>query len=160
MSQVVRHQIERLIRDAEALIPANMTPDLPAGEMTSGSPEWHNFEHEIWQVGEKVRQLMTKNASLRTDSTLQSSIAGICSNRNAKRGRQSFLMLLGYKCCQSHARTVASQLNDPCVEGHVIDTLIKMKAPGFVNEIQSFVSHRTPWVRKKAKTYCQRYADA
>ena len=160
MPEDIRARIKTLVADAEAAIPSTLMPDLPPGQYTQGAPEWHSFEHTIWAIGEDIRQLLQKKKSLRNDDDLQSAFVAISMNRHAKRGRQSFIMLLGYKSCQQHSHSIASQLDDPGVAGHVISTLLKMQAPDFVQEIRRFLDHDIAWIRNKAKEYCGRFADA
>jgi hypothetical protein len=157
MTENLQTRIEQLVAKAEALIPSIPIPDLLPSELSSGQPDWHRFEHSVWRIGEDIRQLILTKKSLRKDASLQAAFVRICTNRNSKRGRQSFIMLLGYKCCQKHAPEIASQLNDSFVVGHVIDTLLKMHAKDFVQEIRPFVDHQVAWIRNKAKAYCKRY---
>jgi len=152
-----REQILALIEKAEKAIPSELKADLPPGQYTSGAPEWYDFEYQIWDYGEKIRQLLTENKSLRRDIELQRAFVRVACNSNAKRGRQSFVMLLGYVCCAQFAVDIASQLTDPCVDGHVIDTLTKMRCSDFVEDIKPFTTDKTAWVRKAAKQYIQKY---
>ena len=154
-----RKQILGLAEKAENDIPSELKADLPPGQYTSGAPEWHSFEYQIWDYGEKIRQLLTKDKSLRKDIELQRAFVRVACNPNAKRGRQSFIMLLGYTCCVKFAPDIASQLADPHVDGHVIDTLTKMRCSDFVEKIKPFTSDKTAWVRKAAKQYIQKYGD-
>ena len=160
MTEDIRLRIKTLVADAEAAVPSTPKPDLPPGQYTQGAPEWHSFEHTIWAIGEDIRQLLLKKKSLRNDDDLQSTFAAISVNRNAKRGRQSFIMLLGYTSCQQYSYSIASQLDDPDVTGHVISTLLKMQAPDFVQEISKFLDHDISWIRRKAKAYCGRFSGA
>ena len=43
-------------------------------------------------------------------------------------------MALGFVAAREFADTVAPFLSDPDVEGQVLDTLIKMKAPGYTQQ--------------------------
>ena len=149
-----------LIAQAEAAIPSELLPDLPPGLYTSGAPELYPWEHQIWRHGEAVRQILSQKKSLRKDSELQDAFVRVACNRNAKRGRQSFVMLLGYTCCVRRAPEIVGQLGDPCVAGHVIDTLLKMRCPDYVAEVQPFTSDTIAWIRNKAKTYVERYGNA
>ena len=58
---------------------------------------------------------------------------------------------------EHHVWAIVSHLKDPGVVGHVISTLLKMKAPDFAKEVQPFLEHRITWIRNKAKKYCKRY---
>ena len=159
MPDNLREQILDLLTQAEAAIPNELLPDLPPGQHTSGQPEFHPFEHSIWQNGEEIRQLLLQKTSLRNDEELQKLFLRISVNPNAKRGRQSFIMLLGYKSCRQHASRIASQITDQYVSGHVIGTLLKMQAAEFATEVSAYLDADKAWIRNKAKMYCKRYGN-
>jgi len=159
MMSDVRQQITELLRQAEEAIPQRLKPDLPPGEHTSGAPEWYGFEHSIWALGEDIRQLLLKSKSLRSDLELHRAILRVATEPKAKRGRQSFIMLLGNAACLQFASQIADQLPDPHVCGHAIDTLTKMKCPDYVEAIEPFTRDKTTWIRNKAKRYIERYRE-
>lgn len=66
-------------------------------------------------------------------------------------------MLLGYKFCSEYAPSLIRQIDDKFVHGHIILTVLKMQAPGFVKIIQPFTKHKLTWIRNDAKKYCERY---
>jgi hypothetical protein len=152
-----REQIIDLITQAEKAIPPEQVEDLPPAPYSSGAPEWHAYEHTVWQCGETIRQLLSKKTSLRRNSDLQDGFMRVACNAKAKRGRQSFVMLLGYTSFAHRAPELIGQLTDPCVTGHVIDTLLKMRCDDYVTRVQPFTAHITAWIRKKAITYVERY---
>ena len=154
-----REAILRLTEAALESVPPKREPDLPRGGHTSGTPKWYAFEHEIWAQGEELRQALANTPKLRRDPDIQAAILAVACNRNAKRGRQSFIMLLGYTCCAPHAAVVAEHLDDDCVAGHVIDTLLKMKCETFVVDVAPFVNHEVAWIRNTAKRYVARYGN-
>ena len=92
------------IKEAESLIPGSYIPNLMPTELIKNVPAWHHFEHEIWKIGEEIRLLLLDVPSLRKDQDIHTGIIRIAVNRNAKRGRQSFIMLLGYKFCRHYAQ--------------------------------------------------------
>lgn len=153
----IRQEILRLISEAEALVPARLEPDLPPGKSTAGEPDWHPFEHEVWQIGERIRQLLNACKVLRCDHRLHEAIVRMCQNRAAKRGRQSFILLLGYSCCDYLAYAISSELGDSGVQGHVVHTLLKMRVAGFFTRVEPLTRSRFAWIRNKANTYCERY---
>ncbi len=117
---------------------------------------WYPFELEIWQKGEEIRQyLLADNNNKLTESQI-SQIVEIATNPCAKRGRQSFVMLLGDKKFQKFAPAVALQIHDENVSGQVIDTITKMKAKGFSDVINPFVTHDKELISKNAKTYFEK----
>ena len=117
------------------------------------------YELQRWDIGEQIRQLLVENPSLRKDPELQEAFLRISLNRNATQGRQSFIMLLGYTCCRSHAAKLISQLDDEGVVGHVISTITKMRTRDFMEQIRPFQEHKRTWIRNEAKRYCNRNVD-
>ena len=53
-------ELEELFRKAEALIPEELLPDLPFMKEVPDVHDWYMFEHELWAVGEEIRQLTLK----------------------------------------------------------------------------------------------------
>jgi len=156
----IRSTVVRLLERAETLIPDSMVPNLGPMDRFPDVPEWHDFEHEIWKIGEEIRQAMNAMPKLRADSDLQERILHIAKNRRAKRGRQSFIMLLAYKPCMPVASALASELQDSLVDGHVIYTWRKMQDPSHVKEVAPFLSAPKKWVKDEAKKYIAKYGKA
>jgi len=148
---------EKLISGAETLIPKILEPDLSPAKISdkdiSGNPAWHDFEHKIWSTGEELRALIQKNPTLRKDAKLFQRILNIAKNRNAKRGRQSFIMLLASKQFSNFAADLVTQLDDKFVDGQVICAIQKMRVSGFENEIKPFTENEHAWIRNAAKKY-------
>ena len=89
-------QLNSLLLSAEKLIPENDLPDLPYMELAPTVHDWYDFEHELWEIGENIRQLiLTEKKDLSSEQADQ--VCKICENVKAKRGRQNFVMLLGKK---------------------------------------------------------------
>ena len=82
------------------------------------------------------------------------------SRLNLRRGRQSFVMALGFTGAAHLAPRVARFLADPDVDGQVIDTLLKMRAPGFVAAVRPLLTDTHAWIRNLAKKYVARYSPA
>ncbi len=151
-------EINNLLITAEELIPKELLHDLPPMKDCLDAPEWYDFEYSLWDIGEKIRQLMVVNKHCKPSQNQIERIVDIAINPIAKRGRQSFILLLGYKKYQKYANKIASQIKDEHVDGHVISTLYKMQAPNFIDEIApyEFYKKRT-WVRNEAKRYLAKY---
>ena len=154
----IKQKIVEMVQEAETLIPAVMEPDLPpqlmgGKELLPGIPARHEYESMVWDLGEKIRQLIKSCPALQNDEELYSKFLPICLNRNAKRGRQSFIMLFGYKRFTIYAKDLATQIDDTFVEGHIIDVILKMKAPGYENMMEHYVNHKNTWMRNTAKMY-------
>jgi len=69
-------------------------------------------------------------------------------------------MALGFVAAREFADTVAPFLSDPDVEGQVLDTLIKMKAPGYTQQAVSLLHSDKAWIRRLAKKYVDRYSKS
>ena len=149
-------QILRIIQETEALIPEVFLDDLEINSM-SKQPEWCPFESQIWKNGERIRQLLLADKKLRDKESLFAKLFKIATNRNAKKGRQSFIMLLGSVKHSKYSSELIKQLDDDSVDGHIIDTIYKMKVYEFTKEIKPFTDHKFTWIRNIAKKYCKKY---
>ena len=149
-------QILKIIHETEVLIPALFLDNLEINPMFKQS-EWYPFESQIWKNGEKIRQLLLTDKKLRDNESIYDKIFEIATNINAKRGRQSFIMLLGNVKHLKYSAELIKQLNDDNVDGHIIDTIYKMKFYGFTKEIKPFIDHKIIWIRNLAKKYCKKY---
>ena len=149
-------QINNLLLSAEELIPKENLPDLPYMELAPTVHDWYDFEHELWIIGDNIRQLI---ASEHKDLNAEQSerVCNICVNIRAKRGRQSFVMLLGKKRYLSYADSIASVLTDEDIDGHIISTLYKMGASQYTEQIKQYTNHEISWIRNEAKRYIQKF---
>jgi hypothetical protein len=153
----VAEEIIAAAKDALRLSPAEFPGDQPLNKI-SGQPEWHSFEHGCWKLGEFIRQKLLKAPRLREDRRLVGAILDVIDQRNLRRGRQSFVMLLGSVKAAHVAPRIARWAGDPDIAGHVVDTLLKMRVPGYADVVRPHVSSKYTWIRRKAKTYMERYA--
>lgn len=160
MSTLARSEFDRrldsLLRNAESLIPTEMLPDLPYMEQAPDVHEWYPFEMELWNTGEQIRLFLAENDRKMNAAQLDR-IIRICLDKKAKRGRLSFVMLLGRKKYGSLANSIVSLLHDPNVDGHVIDTLYKMGAGQYPELVSPFLHHKKTWIRNVAKKYLQKF---
>ena len=118
--------------------------------------DWYMFEHELWAVGEEIRQLTLKYKK-KFDKSQLDRIVNICLDKRAKRGRQSFVMLLGRKQYAGYADKIVTILEDEDVEGHVINTLYKMQAGQYVELMKPFLNHKRTWIRNEAKRFINKF---
>lgn len=118
---------------------------------------WCAFEHEIWRLGEEIRLCLKKQNHFKLQESQVNRIVHIATNPNAKRGRQSFLMLLGYRRYQCFSEKIVLQINDKSVAGHVIGTLYKMQTSNYSDVIFPFIADEMTWIRNKAKKYIEKY---
>jgi len=139
------------------LAPAEYPSTLPSSAKLLGAPEWHAFEHEAWPIGESIRRAFVKNPRLKKNDLLLSRVAQVATCRNLRRGRQSFILALGFAAARKYAPDLAPFLSDPDVDGQVLDTLIKMKAPGFAGKVRFLLNSDHTWIRRLAKKYVDRY---
>src|SRR4051812_12097088 len=81
---------------ARSLAPAEVLSDLAPDAAIGGAPGWHPFEHAAWPIGESIRLSLKEAPLLKRDSGALDAVAGVVSCRNLRRGRQSFVMALGF----------------------------------------------------------------
>ena len=148
--------LNNLLTRAEALIPEENLPDLPYMDLAPDVHDWYEFEHRLWEIGEEIRQFLSENKNKLNKNQIDR-IVSICLDKKAKRGRQSFVMLLGKKIYNSYADMIVTVLNDDDVDGQVIDTLYKMGAKEYVEQIEPFLTHNRTWIRNEAKRYVKKY---
>jgi hypothetical protein len=149
----IRTTVLETVKKAAASIPDRQVPRQPPSAELSGEPAWQPFEHVVWDAGEAIRQLLVRCPALRRDPEVQEGFLRIATDRRAHRGRQSFIMLLGFKACAQHATRLVQELADPNVDGHVIWALNRMKVPDFSRRIEPFMTHEKAWIRKEATRY-------
>ncbi len=155
MKQKILDIANRLLSRAEKIIPKTLEPDLAPMELFPDVPDWHDFEHKIWSLGADLWVLVRANPKLRKDDELYRRILKIATNRNAKRGRQAFIMLFESKQLSRFAPDLMTQIDDKFVNGHIVKAVLKMHAPGYVNEIKPFAEHNNAWIRNVAKKYLE-----
>lgn len=150
-------EIKEIVGRTSRLIPPVYVKDLPPSKQFPDVPQWHGYEYEIWRNGERIRQILLEHNALRKDKELLDLFLTIALDRNAKRGRQSFIMLFCYKHCAGYAELFVQQLDDDFVCGHIIEGLNKMKAGQFVSLVKPFTTYKITWIRNQAKKYIKRY---
>jgi hypothetical protein len=64
---------------------------------------------------------------------------------------------LGFVSARHYAARLAVFLGDPDVNGQVLDTLIKMKTPGYAHEVSLLLHSDKTWIRRLAEKYLDRY---
>lgn len=142
-------ELNRILTEAEEILsalPGSEPPDIYG---------WYRHEYTLWGLGEEIRQVSLK--SRRPFSASQASrILDICLNRQAGRGRQSFILLLGKRRYSGFAVSIVTLLHDRDVEGHVINTLSKMMALDYAEQIRPFLTSKQTWIRNEAKHYFQK----
>ena len=142
--------------EAIRLAPVEFPPTLPAPKELSGAPGWYSFELAAWPIGERIRRTFVEKPRLKKQYAVLAKVAEVATCRNLRRGRQSFIMALGFVAAREFADTVAPFLSDPDVGGQVLDTLIKMKVPGYTQRAVSLLHSDKAWIRRLAKKYVDR----
>ena len=144
-------------RQALRLAPADHPPTLPTSKELLGAPEWYPFEREAWAIGESVRRAFAQHPRLKKNASLISKVAEVATCRNLRRGRQSFIMAMGFVSACPFAASLLASLNDPDVDGQVVHTLLKMRANGCARSMGHLLHSDKVWIRRLAKKYIERY---
>lgn len=144
-------------RSAIELGPRAFPPDLPRNPLSPEIPVWHPFESKVWGIGETIRQSLNAKPKLKKDPAILQAILDVAQYRNLRRGRQTFVMLLGFTGAAGYAPFIAELIDDPDVYGHAVDTLLKMRAPGYAHQIAALTNCPYAWVRRLASRYVERY---
>lgn len=137
--------------------PREVLANLPA--TADGVPQWHSFEHVIWQLGETIRQELAANTRLRRDPDVQECLLSVAETPALRRGRQPFVMILGFRAAASHAPRIAKLLADPDVNGQALDTLLKLRATGYDEQVRPLLNSPYLWVRRCAKRYLKAHGS-
>jgi hypothetical protein len=150
-------EILEVCEKALLLAPAEYPPTLPPSKELLGAPDWYSFEHDAWGSGESVRRSLVQNPKFKKNQAVLNRVLEVACCRNLRRGRQSFIMALGFVDARQCAKTLAPFLRDPDVDGQVLKTLIKMKASGFASEVEPLLQSDKTWIRNLAKKYLSLY---
>jgi hypothetical protein len=151
---------EDFIRTAANVVraaPVDFPPTLPSRPELLGAPEWYRFELDVWPIGEVIRQSFIHSPKMKKDWGTLEAIVRVVECKNLRRGRQSFVMALAFVGAREFAPRLAVFLDDPDLDGQVVDTLIKMKAPGYTEAVGKLMSSENLWIRKLAKRYIERF---
>ncbi|MDT8069153.1 MAG: hypothetical protein ROO76_13390 [Terriglobia bacterium] len=97
-----------------------------------------------------------KNPKLRKPEIF-GKLAEVACCRNLRRGRQSFIIAMGYTSARQYAAGLVPMLSDVDVDGQVLHTLLKMKAPGFASDVRPLQKSDKTWIRRLANKYLDRF---
>jgi hypothetical protein len=149
----VRKEIESRLLRARSLIPDRIAERVPENHLDPSVPRLETWETQLWDIGEQIRQLLASAPALRRDEDLGRQFLEISLDRRAGGGRQSFMMLLGFKSFAALAKELTSELVDDVVCGHVVWALYRAKVPGQWEQVRSLCDHERAWIRKEARRY-------
>lgn len=117
-----------------------------------GAPDWLEFEHRLWQLGETLRKVI-KVKKWKGKNALLDTIAEILCDPKFGKGRQTFALLLGDFGGREYGQSLGAVLNDSEVNGHSIKALCKAKINGYRIPVQAVLDSSKGWVRTAAKKY-------
>jgi hypothetical protein len=86
------------------LAPLEWPSNLPPSEKLMGAPEWYPFERETWAIGESVRRAFIQHPALKKKTALVSRVTEVAIQRNLRRGRQAFVMAMGFVAARPRIR--------------------------------------------------------
>lgn len=148
-----------ILDEVDLLTPLDFPEDLPRKKELLENFAWYDFEIKVWELGENIRHLFLQNPKLKNDKDVLNKILKVIKTTNLRRGRQSFVLLLGFVGAKSFAPEIALFVADKDINGQVLDTLLKMKAKGYTDKIKPLINSDVTWIRNLAKKYCERYPD-
>jgi hypothetical protein len=144
---------------AKALAPVDVPPNLPADAAICNVPAWYGFESAAWGIGETLRQSFSASSKLKKDNGAVQAVLAVIQYRNLRRGRESFVMALGFTAAAAHAGVLAGLIGDSDIDGHIVSTLLKMRAPGYPAQVARLANHKQIWVRRLVRRYIERYGE-
>ena len=119
------------------------------GEMIT----WYVYESLIWEVGEKIRQILKQHKRLRRSSRLFSEVEQVSRKTTFSKGRESFVMLLGQYGGLERVPVLRELLKDFEVKGHAVYALRLLGAEEAIEDVRPFLKSERTWVRNEAKKY-------
>lgn len=125
-----------------------------------GAPDWIAYEGKIWELGESVRQCLTKRKLWRSWSTLFETVAEVVADRQYGKGRESWVLLLGEFSAAAHRDLLVRLLDDPEVTSHAITALRHGKIDDAVEEVRAVMQRaKNSRTRSSAKKYLTQFGS-
>ena len=118
-----------------------------------GAPDWLEYEHKIWALGEELRLLLQKRKDLRGGGPVMDTVASVLSESKFGKGRQTFALLLGQYGDGKYGDYLGQQLEDSDVLGHCVDALRKAKILGYETDVAYIAETSSGWIKNAAKAY-------
>lgn len=119
-----------------------------------GAPDWKEFEHNIWQLGEAIRPVI-KRRKWRGRTVVLDEVARVLLDKKYGKGRQTFALILGDYGNDGYGAVLAVGLVDKDVCGHCIKALTKAKLYDYEDEVRSVFDDSSGWVKLAARKYLE-----
>jgi hypothetical protein len=141
---------------AIAAAPQKIKPNIPTPrDALDGGTRWHDFEWQVWAIGEGIRRWLVAHPRMRREPRLIERLIAVMTTGTLRRGRQSFFMCIG-AAAKAHAKVVADCLDDDDVCGHAASALLRMKVLEFSEQMDPLLIHRHRHIRRTAERYIAR----
>lgn len=119
-----------------------------------GAADWLGFETRLWQLGESMRQVLSKKTKWRKSEKLLCSIAEILGDSKYGKGRQSFIDLIAKFGGPVHYSDLLAAIDEPEIAGHAVKGLRLAKVSGAESKVEALLNTKQPaWVKREAKKY-------
>ena len=131
-------KILEIIEKAQKAIPKVYKKDLTVSESRPNALGWYRFENLLSYYGRQIHQLLNEHKKLRKDKYISNILLSIALNKNAKKGRQYFIIFFGYTEYSQYAGFLVKPIKDDFLRGHIINTQYDMRAKGFSDIIVNY----------------------
>lgn len=118
-----------------------------------GAPDWKEYEHRIWSMGEQLRLFLKKRKDWRGKCEVLDAASTVLLNKQYGKGRQTFALLLGDFGGKEYEKSLSKTINDPEVCGHTIKSLSKTKITGYEKDVEKVFANGEGWIKSAAKKY-------
>jgi len=124
-----------------------------------GGADWHGYEMRIWELSEAVRKYLKAKRIVRGRCGVLDAIADVVKEPRFGKGRQNFVLVLAAYGGLPYVSAIAGALDDPDLIGHAVKALVKLRAPGYSEQIKGILERsRTGWIRSAARKYLEHVA--
>jgi hypothetical protein len=121
----------------------------------AGMPERMVYETEIWMVGEKLRQEISKLKKDEATPLLLDEVLKVINTTKYRKGRESFVMTLHYfKNSPKVESCLENLLDDKQLYGFAIKELNKLKIYDFTGKVRKISEkEKIAWIKKEIERY-------
>jgi hypothetical protein len=125
-----------------------------------GAPDWYGFEDRLWELGESIRQVLSKKRKWRQSEQLLEAFAEILRDARLGKGRQPFAELLARGGGSVYRDELIAAVDDRDIAGHAVRALRIAKIAGAESNVQRLLARKPPtWIKHEAKKYLQLFAE-